>query len=278
MFMSRLGAPAWFIKLHKATNKFSVYNSKYGISAIIENQMPSGCTDGTFRNTFWNLCIFYSWTRKVQITGCIATFLGDDMLAGLPRRVRRSSRHYRMVASMARMEAKVTTHPKLCHSHFLSKHFVPVTRGDLTHVMLPMVGKMLAKFNSRPNSNEAVSDDEYMAGKALSHCYEYRHCHIIRDKFVQRANLHLERSGGKYSLEGVTYHVRVHGAYRGEVESLLSNCEQHPDLVTVDDLSEFWFGLADLCYSDIVPVLDCVILNPDYMVTDILAGQLLVDY
>jgi hypothetical protein len=278
MFMRRLGAPQWFLDLHRQSNKFSAYNSKYGVSAIVENQLPSGCTDGTFRNTFWNLTIFYTWARKFRVEGALACFLGDDMIAGLPRRVRRASRHYKSVASMARMEAKVTTSPSLHQCHFLSKHFVPVCRGENAHVMLPFIGKVLAKFNSRPNSNEAVSDDEYMAGKSLSHVYEHRYCKVLSDLFVERANYHLTRSSGKFSLEGVSYHVRVHSQYSDDIESMLGNADKYDDLVTADDLSLFWIGMADLSFSDLFPFVRRIILEPNYTVLDGEALKHLVDY
>lgn len=278
MFIRRLGAPKWFVDLHRKSNKFSVHNTKYGLSAVVENQLPSGATDGTFRNSFWNLCIFNCWSRIYKVPRCVVVLLGDDILAGLPRRVRRSSRHYRQVAEMCRMTAKVTTHRTLDQAHFLSKHFYPCNRGEQGHVMMPFLGKVLAKFNARPNSNQGVSDDEYMAGKALSHCYEFRYCHALRDKFKDRANLHLARSGGKFSVEGVTWHVRVHSGYAGEIEGMLGGSMLWPDLVSIDDLSDFWISHWDLSYTDIEPVLDAIVLEDRYRVLDFVAARQLVDY
>jgi len=278
MFMRRLGAPKWFLDVHRAANKFSIHNTKYGLSAIVENQLPSGSTDGTLRNSFWNLCILNAWRVLHRIPKLRAVILGDDMLAGLTARKRRAARTYRGIARACRMDAKVTTHPCLHNAHFLSKHFVPVMRGPNAHVMLPYIGKVLAKFNGRPNCNQAVDDDEYMAGKALSHCYEFRYCHVLRDKFKDRANFHLARSGGKFSVEGVTWHVRVHSAYSNEIIAMLSGSMDWPDYVTRDDLSLFWLGLADLTYSDVEPVIDRVVLETEYDVIDMVAAKSLVDY
>jgi hypothetical protein len=176
------------------------------------------------------------------------------------------------------MEAKVTTGPLLHSMHFLSKHFVPVTRGENAHVMLPFIGKVLAKFNARPNANQAVTDDEYMAGKALSHCYEFRYCHVLRDLFVQRANYHIQRSGGKYSLEGVTYHVKQFAVHKGLVEQMLAGSMTWPDLVSSEDLSLFWLSLADLAFTDVYPLIERVVVDSGYSIIDNVVSSSLVDY
>lgn len=278
MFMARLGCPKWFLKLHRSSNVFSVYNTKYGVSAVVENQLATGATDTTFRNSFWNLCIYHAWARRYNVTNSLVVVLGDDLLVGLERRVRRCAWHYEQVARAAQMEARVTTAPRLSSMHFLSKHFVPVTRGEQAHVMLPFIGKVLAKFNCRPNANEAVSDDEYMAGKSLSHCYEFRFCHVLRDLFVERANYHLRRSGGKFSLEGITYHVRVFSVHKGLIEQMLSGATEWPDLVTSDDLSDFWMGMGDVAFSDVFPLVRRVVLGVSYELMDHHALFSLRDY
>ncbi len=277
LLMRRLGCPKWFIDLHRKSNKFSVYNSKYGVSAVAENQLPTGAVNTTFRNSFLNLSIFYAWARKYRVKARVA-ILGDDMIAGLDRRVRRAAYHYEQTARLAKMVAKVTTARHLHNMHFLSKHFVPVMRGEQAHVLLPFIGKVLAKFNARPNCNQSVSDDQYMAGKALSHCYEFRFCHVIRDLFVERANYHLQRSGGQYSLEGVSYHVRVFSVHKGLIESMLDGSTSWPDLVSVGDLSLFWQTMFDLTYTDLEPLIKTVILGTKYSVLDHQALNSLGDY
>jgi len=276
--MQRLGCPKWFLKLHRsASRSYSVYNTKYGVSAVAEHQLATGATDTTFRNSFWNLCIFYYWVKKHKVDKPRVVILGDDMLAVLRERVRRGAANYERAASEARMVAKATMAPKLSKCHFLSKHFVP---SDSTgeHVMLPMIGKVLAKFNARPNANQGVTDDEYMAGKSLSHAYEYRHCHVLRNLFVKRANRHLAASGGTYSLEGVTYHVRVFSLHKGMIDSFLSGSMFHEDLVTPDDLSRFWDMLASLTFSDVFPLAESIILGDGYALLEDFVATQLVDY
>jgi hypothetical protein len=276
--MRRLGCPKWFLRLHRvASRSYSVYNTKYGVSAVAEHQLATGATDTTFRNSFWNLCIFYSWVKKYRVDTPRVVILGDDMLAVLRKRVRRGAYHYEKVAAEACMVAKATMSPRLSKCHFLSKHFVPSSATD-GHVMLPMMGKVLAKFNCRPNANLGVSDDEYMAGKALSHAYEFRHCHALRNLFVKRANRHLTASGGVYSLEGVTYHVRVFSLHKGMIDSFLSGSMFHEDLVRPDDLTHFWDMLAGLTFVDIYPLAESIILGDGYAVLEDYVATQLVDY
>jgi len=251
-FMRRLGCPAWFLRLHRRSNKFAVYSTKYGLMSHISYQLPSGCTDGTFRNTFWNLCIFNGWCEARGLTSTRACFLGDDMLAALPRRPRCAARTYTTYAARACMEAKVTSFRSLRQGHFLSKHFYPVPGVEEGHVMLPFLGKVLAKFNSRPNANDAVSDDLYMAGKALSHAYEFRYCHLLANCFIERANVHLAVTDGAYSLEGVSYHVRMLSQYRHGITDLLTSLSW-PDLVGRDDLDDFWQRNWDLTFGEVFP-------------------------
>jgi hypothetical protein len=207
VLMKRLGCPEWFLRLHRQTNRFRILNGKFGLMAWVENQLPTGATDTTFRNTFWNLCIFNVWWYDHNAGFAHVAILGDDMLACLEKWPRRAAATYKRTASAARMEAKVSCFADITQCHFLSKHFYRVDCQD-EPVMLPFLGKVLAKFNVRPNNNSSVSNDEYMAGKALSACYEFRYCHELRNMFARRAFIHLERTGNSFSMEGVSWNVR----------------------------------------------------------------------
>lgn len=265
-FMARLGCPSWFLKLHAMTNRFAVYSTKFGFMSDVSNQLPSGCTDGTFRNTYWNLAIFNSWCLRMHVTGSRSVFLGDDMLAALPKRIRRGARSYTSVASLGQMTAKVSMRRVLNSCHFLSKNFYPVNSGENAHVMLPFVPKTLAKFNTRPNSNAIVDDDEYMAGKSLSHAYEFRFSKILRDVFLRRARMHLTVTRGRFSLEGVSYHVRRLGQYDESIYRLL-NFDTWPDLVKRDDLDDYWQTYMDLCFGEVMRLFhDIVLLDTKHIV------------
>jgi len=52
--------------------------------------------------------------------------------------------------------------------------------------MVPLIGKALCRFNARANRREDLSDMEYVAGKALSYAYEFRHVDYLRRAFIDR--------------------------------------------------------------------------------------------
>lgn len=300
VFMKRLGAPKWFLRLHAATNRCRVLNGKYGLMAWIENQLPTGATDTTFRNSFWNLCIFNHWWLGARPGKTRVAILGDDMLAATERWVRRCSAQYRKCAAEARMEAKVTMHHHLSQCHFLSKHFYPSETAGKA-VMLPFLGKVLAKFNVRPNNNQAVSNDEYMAGKALSACYEFRHCHTLRSMFAERAFLHLHRTEGVFSMEGVSWNVRMAAENFAELATASLNdahaariCVRDgvghdverrvermlfPDLIKQEDLCSFWQARhPTLSVAELVSAFRRVVCHEDPVVLSREVLQMLVDY
>lgn len=264
LLMKRLGCPSWFLRLHRRTNKYNVYNTKYGLASQICYQLPSGCTDGTFRNTFWNLTLFHTWCVKRKIRNARVCFLGDDMIAALPKRPRLPASSYENHCKRAHMVAKVTSFRSLSQGHFLSKHFYPSCQSDAGHVMLPFVGKVLAKFNTRPNANHGVTDDQYMAGKALSHAYEFRHCHVLADLFRKRATHHLGLSGGKFSVLAVSYHVRQFAQWHpGGFDFLLTAFDEDvfPNLLSRDELDDFWQGAWGITYGEMLDMFGHVILG-----------------
>jgi len=182
-FMRALGCPEWFVRLHMKTNQFTV-KSKHGISARLENQLPTGATDTTFRNTLWNGCILWAFLRKVKADSCRAMLMGDDMLACIKGVCSYAVKIYTSVASEAQMEAKVVRHNNLWTATFLSRFFVP--HLNCQHLTVPILGKAIGRFNMRANKNEAVSDHRYMASKSVGYAYEFRYFPVIRDIFLVR--------------------------------------------------------------------------------------------
>jgi len=181
--MRVLGCPEWFVRLHMRTNTFKVKNSKHGITAKLHNQLPTGATDTTFRNTWWNLCILHASMIELKPQTVVAMVLGDDMLARVTGKCRYVEKIYTSVASEALMEAKVIRHARLWTATFLSKFFVP---AQSKHLTVPILGKALGRFNMRANKNQAVSDHEYMAGKSVGYAYEFRYFPTIRNIFLER--------------------------------------------------------------------------------------------
>jgi len=212
-FMRVLGCPEWFVRLHLKTNKFTVKSSKQGISATLENQLPTGATDTTFRNTFWNGCILWAFLKTAKIRSCRAMIMGDDMLAIVRGVCKYAVKTYVSIAAEAKMEAKVLRHELLWKATFLSKFFVPAE--GRVHLTVPILGKALGRFNMRANRNQALSDNAYMAGKAIGYAYEFRFVPTIRDLFLQRFKVEfssLPLVGGKRQMEvDISWNARTAG-------------------------------------------------------------------
>jgi len=182
-WLSRSGAPSWFVSLYLAYSaKFGVTSREYGLSAVISNQLATGATDTTARNTVWNLCQWYSYCCKRNLTGTRITVLGDDIAINTGSRMVELSDWVNHCAQ-ARMVLKASKRRFYCDLTFLSRFFVPANYGSC---MIPLICKALARFNARANRNEALSDDQYMAGKCLSYAYEFRHVPFMVSFFMKR--------------------------------------------------------------------------------------------
>jgi len=179
----RLGMPPWLAGCILQANSYTAQSRKFGVRAKLRYQLPSGSTSTTFRNSIWNMTIFYSWARRFGIR-CNALVLGDDMLARitngrLPRRARRDYEH---MAKLSCMKAKVHVRGGLADCEFLSRRFVPTCHG---HLLIPKLGKAFGRFNARGNPND-ITHQAYIAGKSLSYAYEFRSFKPFANLFLQR--------------------------------------------------------------------------------------------
>lgn len=177
------GAPLWFRRFYKKNSlHFRVVSYDYGISADIQNQLATGRTDTTGRNTVWNLCLWYSFCKMNHISSTRATILGDDIAVGTDEHGIDTKKWIEHCKS-AGMTLKAAERNFYCDLSFLSRFFVP--KGE-QNCMVPLIGKALCRFNARANRNEDISDDAYIAGKSLSYAYEFRHVAYLRDKYLRR--------------------------------------------------------------------------------------------
>jgi hypothetical protein len=177
------GAPSWFVKFYVHNSKrFKVVSYEYGVSAEIENQLATGGTDTTGRNTVWNLCQWWSYVKKKRYRKTRVAILGDDLAGSVPEKFDLESWESHCAAAGMKLKAKHRNF--YCDLTFLSRFFVPL---GTENCMVPLIGKALMRFNARANRNTAVSDEVYMCGKALSYAYEFRHVAYMRDAFLQRA-------------------------------------------------------------------------------------------
>lgn len=161
---------------------FRVVSYDYGISADIENQLATGGTDTTARNTVWNLCLWYSFCEVNNIYGTKVSVLGDDIAVG-KKGVAIPVDAWAKHCLKAGMHLTASIRHFLLDLTFLSRFFY-VRGGE--YFMVPLIGKALCRFNARANRREDLSDQEYIAGKSLSYAYEFRHIDYLRNAFMAR--------------------------------------------------------------------------------------------
>jgi len=256
------GAPRWFVRFYVANSKtFKVRSYDYGISAEIQNQLATGGTDTTGRNSIWNLCLWYSFARKVNLKRTKVAILGDDIAAGVQDPGFAPSRWVEHCDS-ARMRLKAHERRFYCDLTFLSRFFVP--KGT-EHCMVPLIGKALCRFNARANRNSEISDAMYMCGKALSYAYEFRHVSYLRDAFLARARL----TG--IPLEDVSLHDLTWFA-KQNVRSIDDVCQAILDeklVLSDDEFLEVIMAKYDIGLYDMDELRDKLILSQEaYVFSD----------
>lgn len=277
--MRVLGCPEWFVRLHMKTNKFRVVNHKHGIKATLENQLPTGATDTTFRNTFWNGCILWASLTKLKIRKCRALLMGDDMLACLNGDASYLTKVYTSVATEALMEVKVKRHASLYQATFLSKLFLPSRLGH--HFALPLLGKALGRFNARANKNSAVTDAGYMLGKAIGYAYEFRYYPTLRKVFLDRASMEAKfvTKENQVSSE-ITWNARTAGVTLKNITSKINAHARGGVFLSDDDFTAFCWERYNLLGTEVVDMFKQVVLDRDgtHDVTGIVVEKLALDF
>jgi len=261
-FLSRLGAPNWLIKCMNSANVYTVSSRMHNFKGTVKYQLPSGSTSTTFRNSIWNMSIFWAWKLKHRCKG-VAFFLGDDMVAKITRSSCRKSRRgrkdasrsYEHMSKRARMKAKVKVHTHLMEAEFLSKNFVPsIEYGCL---MIPKIGKAFARFSTRANLNAAISDKEYMAGKSLSYAWEFRFIKEVRDACILKSTLQ-QVDLSTLKLEHFSYNFRREVERVGSIVKVLKQLNSHPTL-SFYDIENFCQVRYKCPWDDILEII-CQIL------------------
>jgi hypothetical protein len=182
-WLQRSGAPDWFVSLYlKLAAKFTVVCREYGLKATLQNQLATGVTDTTGRNSVWNMCLFYSYARRHHLTGLKVLLLGDDIAINAGSMFIDCFAWIRH-CERGQMVLKASSRRFYCDLTFLSRFFVPAPGGNC---MIPLICKALCRFNARANRNQTLTDAQYMAGKCLSYSYEFRHVPFMVDFFVRR--------------------------------------------------------------------------------------------
>jgi len=179
-WLRKLAMPDWFLELERSLRDFSVKSHAFGVYARIVNQLPTGATNTTNRNSMYNMTMFAVCCKRQGLTAR-AVVLGDDILARTSRII--DCKIWTLDVASFRMVLKANTPKFDGDATILSRRVID--RGDVV-CSVPKIGKALARFNVRATSNSAVSDDVYMAGKALSYAYEFRHVPFLSKFFLER--------------------------------------------------------------------------------------------
>jgi hypothetical protein len=246
-----LGAPDWFRSLLLRQKEYTVYSQPFGHKAELAHQLATGTTITTPRNSIWNATIFACYCIKTNNRG-VAVVLGDD-LAAMVLKLINCAHWSEWVATGSKMKLTGCT-PKLSgEMTFLSRRIVSETE---TPCMMPKLGKALARFNVRASKNQGVSDSAYMAGKALSYAYEFRHFAWIRDLFLERYEL--EDDKANISLDDVSWFSKkelfLESLSQQEMtQRLLDSARKCSVMVDEDEEIEF---LLD-AYGDFFDVVAC---------------------
>jgi len=250
-WLQRFGAPLWLTALMHVANKFKATSHKHKLKVQVENQLPTGAQSTTFRNSMWNASINYTWVKKHGLTGSVL-LLGDDMLMRCDNiKWRKSSirRSYEFVTKLAGMKAEVAVRHHLSECTFLSKQFLPF---GSSFAMAPKYGKAVARFNVRATSNEGVSDEKYLAGKALSYAYEFRYVGPIKNLFILKF-AELEVDAEAISLDGLGWNAR--GAFlRHGIGGVLEKVSSCPS-VSRDEMTQFYYYKYSLTATDVIQLV-----------------------
>jgi hypothetical protein len=259
-FCEVVGAPKWFRRLLIEMREFKVKNREFGHEAQLAHQLPTGTTITTPRNSVWNGTIEAVYAIETKNEGS-ATLLGDDWLSMMLKRV--DAEH---------VSEWVSTHPKMKltaanpllsgQSTFLSRRIIVDTDVPC---MMPKLGKALARFNARVSPNEAISDSAYMAGKALSYAYEFRHFPLFRDIFLMR---YQSEDSAHLAIDEISWFTKTSGL--PSIEALEKSIMDERVLVSEDETREFLmdaygdtFGLVDALAitKKIVLSKECIVIQ-----------------
>jgi hypothetical protein len=275
LWLRRLGAPKWLTALMLHANSFAVTSRSFGVWAKIRNQLATGAQSTTFRNTLWNASIVESFAIRHNVFGsCLV--LGDDMLFRIDnpfsRKAQPIRRAYEHVVRLAHMLGKVHLFKHLSECSFLSKQFIMTCSG---FVLVPKLGKAIGRFNARASVNSAVSDENYLAGKALSYSYEFRHCPPLSRAFYERYK-QLAPSDGDVSFDSLGWNVR--GTFlRLGVEAVHYNIFNPLTICSRDDMTRFYHYKYSMTATDVIQlVLRCLFGQDDLDVATV--GRIIEDW
>jgi hypothetical protein len=243
--------PSWLRTLVLDMEDFTVQNKRFGVKARLQYQLPTGTTLTTFRNSAYNATMASVACARQGMVSVKACILGDDILfvSSLPFCIsgwKQTVDRFKMVlkGKMVKLNGGAT---------LLSRRIIIF--GDELKCMLPLLGKALARFNARASMNTAVSDSQYMAGKALSYAYEFRHIEFMRDFFMRR--FHAEDQSF-LTLDDLTWFTRTSGM---DVPQIIDAVRNEKVLINDEIFREWLMDTYDLGLTDLEEICELVIPN-----------------
>lgn len=255
-FMAKIKMPRWLRKIFLETNVFKVQSRAFGFQAELENQLDTGTTATTPRNSLYNIVMFADSMRRQNVRGR-ALVLGDDLLAAVNRRVCLDA----WVENVKRfkMVLKAKRPPNWAEATFLSRRLVCGREGSC---MIPLIGKALARFNARALYVENKSHSQYMAGKSLSYAYEFRHVPFLRDFFLQR---HVYEDRSRLSLDDLTWHAKTSGI---DLSNIVDSIRAEEVVLSDDEFRDWLMGVYDFGLCDLEEMCEMVLLSDDPVLVD----------
>lgn len=258
-FLAKIKMPRWFRTLLLDLEQFTVVNHRYGFRASLKFQLPTGTTSTTPRNSLYNGLMTAVSVRRQKHTKARAVILGDDSLMRLLKRFRldewmHSVGRFKMVlkAKAPRMNGEAT---------FLSRRiFAEVDRP----CMVPLLGKMLVRFNIRSTVNDGITDSQYMAGKALSYAYECRHVPMLSTMFLTR--FEMEADSDKVTPQDMTWFAKTSNLGKDDMIKAIKN-----EAVKINDWDfGAWCCLQyNLDLEDVRELFTLIVLNPQVEMVDL---------
>jgi hypothetical protein len=280
-----LRMPQWFRTLLLDLEHYTVRNLRFGFSAKLAYQLPTGTTSTTPRNSLYNATMFAVAVRRQIASGdipapqvssvsrmvvrkgklrdvdisALATILGDDILARLMRRL-----------SLTGWTATV------CDFKMVLKSKAPRINGEATLLsrrifaevdtpcMVPLLGKMLVRFNVRATINDDVTDSAYMAGKALSYAYECRHVPFLSTLYLQRYEMEDDKSSVR--LSDLTWFTKTSNL---SLIDIVRAIREEKVLISECEFGAWCCEQYDLDLEEVRELFTATVLNPRMEILDL---------
>jgi hypothetical protein len=184
--------------------------------------------------------------------------LGDDILKVLASPIRLSS--WVDTVALFKMVLKAKNPRLEGESTFLSRRlFVNVDNP----CMVPLIGKMLVRFNCRGTQNDQCSDSQYMAGKALSYAYECRHVPFLRQYFLRRYGMEDSQA---VTLDDLTWFARTSGV---DLTNIVQAIQSERVLVTDDEFECWLVETHDCTLVEVRELFESVIVSAEMVTKDL---------